>query len=156
MMCCSALLITYHEILITYYEILITYIKLWLGYSEYWDKRLTMCTRFGSTFCKASLMLRPSRHEKSRSPQLFNLIPSPKYVLQCIVLAKGKGAHREVGSERSRQQTFEPTNRNCIEGGLTWVMLQYKPEWRLWMGGRAGSGNLLRSGEPRQVNVDTG
>lgn len=32
---------------------------------------------------------------------------SPECVLQCIVLANGKGVHREVESERSRQQTFD-------------------------------------------------
>ena len=32
--------------------------------------------------------------------------------LQCELLAKGKGVHREVESEGSRRQTLGPTNRN--------------------------------------------
>ena len=31
-------------------------------------------------------------------------------------LAKSKGVHREVESEGSWRQTFEPADRNCIEG----------------------------------------
>ena len=31
-------------------------------------------------------------------------------------IAKGKGAHREVESERSRRQTSDLTNRNFIQG----------------------------------------
>ena len=49
---------------------------------------------------------------------------SPLQALQCELLAKGKGVHREVESEGSRMsakknaggQTPEPTNRNHIEG----------------------------------------
>ena len=41
-------------------------------------------------------------------------------------LAKSKGVHREVESERSWRQKFEPTNRNYIRGGMAWVMLQKK------------------------------
>ena len=32
-------------------------------------------------------------------------------------LAKSKGVHREVESEGSWRQTFEPTNRNCMRRG---------------------------------------
>jgi len=38
----------------------------------------------------------------------------PNAPLQSEALAKGKGVHREVESEGSRRQKFEPTNRNCI------------------------------------------
>ena len=31
-------------------------------------------------------------------------------------IAKGKGVHREVKSERSRRQTFDLTDRNFIQG----------------------------------------
>ena len=40
----------------------------------------------------------------------------PNAPLQSEALAKSKGVHREVESERSWRQKFEPTNRNCIEG----------------------------------------
>ena len=38
----------------------------------------------------------------------------PNAPLQWEALAKSKGVHREVESERSWRQKFEPTNRNCI------------------------------------------
>lgn len=49
---------------------------------------------------------------------------SPLQALQCELLAKGKGVHREVESEGSRMllrkidsgQSSEPTNRNLIKG----------------------------------------
>ena len=37
---------------------------------------------------------------------------SPLQALQCELLAKGKGVHREVESEGSRRQNLGPTNRN--------------------------------------------
>ena len=40
----------------------------------------------------------------------------PNAPLQSEALAKSKGVHREVESERSWRQKFEPTNRNCIKG----------------------------------------
>ena len=39
-------------------------------------------------------------------------------------IAKGKGVHREVESERSRRQTSDLTNRNFIQGIWPWVRLQ--------------------------------
>ena len=43
-------------------------------------------------------------------------------------IAKGKGVHRELESERSRRQTSDLTDRNFIQGILPWVRLQYKPK----------------------------
>lgn len=38
----------------------------------------------------------------------------PNALLQSEALAKSKGVHCEVESERSWRQKFEPTDRNCI------------------------------------------
>ena len=43
-------------------------------------------------------------------------------------IAKGKGVHREVKSERSRRQTSDLTDRNFIQGIRPWVRLLYKPK----------------------------
>jgi len=51
----------------------------------------------------------------------------PNAPLQSEALAKSKGVHREVESERSCRQKFEPTNRNCIKRRKSlWAMLQCK------------------------------
>ena len=38
----------------------------------------------------------------------------PRAVSSDKPIADGKGAHREVESERSPRQTFDPTNRNFV------------------------------------------
>ena len=43
-------------------------------------------------------------------------------------IAKGKGVHRELESERSRRQTSDLTNWNFIQGIWPWVRLLYKPK----------------------------
>ena len=43
-------------------------------------------------------------------------------------IAKGKGVHRELESERSRRQTSDLTDRNFIQGIWPWVRLQNKPK----------------------------
>ena len=43
-------------------------------------------------------------------------------------IAKGKGVHREVKSERSRRQTSDLTDRNFIQGIWPWVRSLYKPK----------------------------
>ena len=43
-------------------------------------------------------------------------------------IAKGKGVHRELESERSRRQTSDLTDRNFIQCILPWVRLPNKPK----------------------------
>ena len=43
-------------------------------------------------------------------------------------IAKGKGVHRELESERSRRQTSDLTYRNFIQGIWPWVRLLPRPK----------------------------
>lgn len=43
-------------------------------------------------------------------------------------IAKGKGVHRELESERSRRQTSDLTYRNFIQGMWPWVRLLPRPK----------------------------
>ena len=47
-------------------------------------------------------------------------------MLQYISLAKSKGVVGDCESKRSWRQISELTDRNFIQGGMVWVMLQKK------------------------------
>ena len=63
---------------------------------------------------------------KADSPELFLIVCSARALSNGCksrvspnsgnYIAKGKGVHREVKSERSRRQTSDLTNRNFIQG----------------------------------------